>query len=61
MVVNFKARGISRCACKLARTSMLKKKMIHIFCQKKKKNNICFVLNLIYLGSRYVYCKSSNP
>jgi hypothetical protein len=33
MVVNFRARGISRGACKLARTSTLKKK------KKKKKIN----------------------
>jgi hypothetical protein len=50
MVVNFKARGNSRCACKLARTSMLKKKMIHIFCQKKKKQHMfCVKFNLFRL------------
>jgi hypothetical protein len=40
MVVNFKARGISRGKCKLARTSTLIKKKYLILVHQKIKNNM---------------------
>jgi hypothetical protein len=50
MVVNFKARGISRGACKLARTSMLKKNDSYILSKKKKKQHMfCVKFNLFRL------------